>query len=154
MVNSLWPSDTIWWQGSRSTLAQVMACCLTAPSHYLSQCWVIITEAISLEISQPSVNKISLKIIFLKIYSNLPGANELKWLVQTITKHNKVWTFCIFLGTHYWVYYLNAKLKSHGNRYIKIRIQTYNSLKYHWKYLDQIQYKDVIISVKTISSRT
>ena len=34
----LWPSDTIWGQRSRSTLAQVMACCLTAPSHHLNQC--------------------------------------------------------------------------------------------------------------------
>ena len=32
-VNSLWPSDTIWRHRSGSTLAQVMACCLTAPSH-------------------------------------------------------------------------------------------------------------------------
>ena len=38
--SSLWPSDAIWWQ-SGSTLAQVMACCLTAPSHYLNQCWLI-----------------------------------------------------------------------------------------------------------------
>ena len=29
---------------SGSTLAQVMACCLTAPSHYLNQCWLIISE--------------------------------------------------------------------------------------------------------------
>ena len=28
---------------SWSTLAQVMACCLTAPSHYLNQCWLIIS---------------------------------------------------------------------------------------------------------------
>ena len=35
------PSNTIWWQRSGSTLAQVMACCLTAPSHYLNQCWLI-----------------------------------------------------------------------------------------------------------------
>ena len=42
--NSLWPRDTIWRHGSRSTLAQVMACCLTAPSHYLNQCWLIISE--------------------------------------------------------------------------------------------------------------
>ena len=34
-VNSLWPSDAIWRQRSESTLAQVLACCLTAPSHYL-----------------------------------------------------------------------------------------------------------------------
>ena len=37
LINSLWPSDAIWRQGPRSTLAQVMACCLTAPSHYLNQ---------------------------------------------------------------------------------------------------------------------
>ena len=38
VVNSLWSNDAIWRQRSRSTLAQVMACCLTVPSHYLSQC--------------------------------------------------------------------------------------------------------------------
>ena len=42
--NSLWPSDAIWQHRSGSTLAQVMACCLTAPSHYLNQCWLIISE--------------------------------------------------------------------------------------------------------------
>ena len=43
-VNSLWPSDVIWRHRSGSTLAQVMACCLTAPSHYLNQCWLIISK--------------------------------------------------------------------------------------------------------------
>ena len=43
-LNSLWPSDTIWRQRSGSTLDQVMACCLTVPSHYLNQCWLIISE--------------------------------------------------------------------------------------------------------------
>ena len=43
-VNSLWPSDTIWRHKSGSTLDQVMACCLTAPSHYLNQCWLIIIK--------------------------------------------------------------------------------------------------------------
>ena len=42
--NSLWPSDAIWQQRSGSTLAQVMTCCLTAPSHYLNQCWLIISK--------------------------------------------------------------------------------------------------------------
>ena len=32
------PSDAIWWHISRSTLVQVIACCLTAPSHYLNYC--------------------------------------------------------------------------------------------------------------------
>ena len=42
--NSLRPSDAIWRQRSGSTLAQVMTCCLTAPSHYLNQCWLIIIK--------------------------------------------------------------------------------------------------------------
>ena len=41
---SFWPSDAIWRQRSGSALTQVMACCLTAPSHYLNQCWLIISE--------------------------------------------------------------------------------------------------------------
>ena len=43
-VKSLWPGDAIWRHGTRSTLAQVMTCCLTAPSHYLDQCWLVIVE--------------------------------------------------------------------------------------------------------------
>ena len=42
MVNSLWPSDPLWRHGTGSTLAQLMACCLAAPSRYLNQCWAII----------------------------------------------------------------------------------------------------------------
>ena len=41
LINSLGPSDAIWRWGSWSTQVQVMACCLTAPSHYLNQCWHI-----------------------------------------------------------------------------------------------------------------
>ena len=46
IFNSLWPSDAIWCQRSGSTLDQVMVCCLTAPSHYLNQCWLIITKVL------------------------------------------------------------------------------------------------------------
>ena len=42
-VSHLWPSDAILWHRSGSTLAQVMALCLMAPSHYLNQCWLIIS---------------------------------------------------------------------------------------------------------------
>ena len=42
--NSLWPSDTIWRHRSESTLAQLLACCLMAPSHYFKQCWLIMYE--------------------------------------------------------------------------------------------------------------
>ena len=34
-------SDAIWRHWSDSTLGQVMAWCLMAPSHYLNQCWLI-----------------------------------------------------------------------------------------------------------------
>ena len=44
LVNSLWPCDVIWRHWSRLTLAQGMACCLTASSHYLNQCWLIIND--------------------------------------------------------------------------------------------------------------
>ena len=46
IFNSLGPSDAIWRWRSGSTLIQVMACCLTAPSHYLNQCWLIIGKVL------------------------------------------------------------------------------------------------------------
>ena len=42
--NSLKPGDAIWRHRFWWTLAKVMACCPTAPSHYLSQWWLIITK--------------------------------------------------------------------------------------------------------------
>ena len=41
---SLWHSVAIWRHRSGLRLARVTACCLTAPSHYLNQCLLIITE--------------------------------------------------------------------------------------------------------------
>ena len=67
-------------------IPQVMACCLTAPSHYLHQCWLIISEVQwhsyqgnYTRDAQPSITKIHLKITYLKFHSNLPGAKELKF---------------------------------------------------------------------------
>ena len=68
-VNSLRPSDIIWQHRSGTTLAQVMDCCLTAPSHNLNQCWLIVRSsgihlsAILQEIAQPTVTEISLKLL-------------------------------------------------------------------------------------------
>ena len=36
LIISLWPSDALWRHTFGSTLAQVMACYLVAPSHYLT----------------------------------------------------------------------------------------------------------------------
>ena len=42
-INSMRPiNDTIWWHGSGSTMAQVMAWCCQAPSHYLNQYWLFL----------------------------------------------------------------------------------------------------------------
>ena len=82
----------MWWQRSGSTLAQVMACCLTAPIHYLNQCSsMIISEfqwhwylAISQEMPQPSITKICLKITHLKLHSNFPRAQWVKVIICKI----------------------------------------------------------------------
>ena len=72
IVNSLGPNDDIWRQRYESTLAQVMACCLTATSHYLNQCWLIISK-IQLHSSdgnlhQSSMTKINMKFTHLKCH--------------------------------------------------------------------------------------
>ena len=90
-VNSLRPSDAIWRQRSGSTLAQVMACCLTAPSHYLNQCWFIISKVLwhpsednFVRDTPARFTKISLKITYLKLNWNFPGANELTRLFPNL----------------------------------------------------------------------
>ena len=45
-VNSLWPSDVFWQHSSGSTMAQVLTCCLRAPSHYLNQSCFLISEVL------------------------------------------------------------------------------------------------------------
>ena len=77
--NSLWPSDVIWQHRSRSTLIQVMACCLTVPSHFLSRCVILIGEVLwhSCVSDFALFCTMNLIIIPLKFLSHLPGANEL-----------------------------------------------------------------------------
>ena len=84
--NSLRPNDVIWWHRSRSTLAQVMACCLTTPSHYLNQCWLISrkgqwhsVEGNLPKDGSPFNHYISLKMTCLKFYSNLQGGQWVNW---------------------------------------------------------------------------
>ena len=80
ILQSLWPSYVIWWHVTGSTLVQVMACYLMAPSHYLNQC-----RLISSKVPRQSpdgdfircASSITLKIIHLKFHWNLPAVNEL-----------------------------------------------------------------------------
>ena len=81
--NWLGPSDAIWRWRSWSTLVQVMACCLTAPSHYLNQCWLIISTVqchpseSNFTKDTSAISEITLKMTYLKFCSYRPGANEL-----------------------------------------------------------------------------
>ena len=45
-LNSLWPSKAILWHRTWSTLVQVMAWCLMAPSHHRNQSWLLISEVL------------------------------------------------------------------------------------------------------------
>ena len=83
IINSLWPGDVIWWQWSGSTLALVIACCLTAPSHHLNQCWHLICQVLCHSILQ-QVPKLpfsimTLKIIRLWLLPHLLGVNRHTW---------------------------------------------------------------------------
>ena len=66
-------------------LARVMACCLMAPSQYLNQCWLMISEVLwhppDINVAEKNlfIVEISLKLLIWE--SNPPGANELKSIV-------------------------------------------------------------------------
>ena len=88
--NSLWPSDAIWQQTFGSTLAQVMACWLMAPSHYLNQCWLIISKgqwhSSEGNFTRYTLNHQSLKLAWkflTKFHANLPGTNDF-WLSEAM----------------------------------------------------------------------
>ena len=65
-INSLWPSVAIWHHRTWSTLALIIARCLTAPSDKLNQCWLeiicVYSRAISQRMCKICWQKISFKI--------------------------------------------------------------------------------------------
>ena len=79
LLNSLRPNDAIWRHRSQPTLAQVIAWCLMAASHYLNQCWLPIREVIWHSPEKKAIPQriISLNIDLLNLLQHLPGANEL-----------------------------------------------------------------------------
>ena len=81
-INLFWLNDVMQWHRSRSTMAQVMVCCLTVPNHYLNQRWLlngcsIYLRAIAqLEPQQPFCMMNS-KIIFFELRPHAQGIDEL-----------------------------------------------------------------------------
>ena len=141
--NSFWPtgSDTILGHRSGSTLAQVVACGLTVPSHYLIQCWFIINEVlcqtirlVSQEVLKISIRKMILKNTFVKLLHNSQGpmATELIWdffFQQWLTFARQWWIYdarwqcpfktapviCHYLqGKHKPIYHPNSKYIEHN----------------------------------------
>ena len=86
-VNSLWHSDAIWQLRSGLTLAQLMVCCLTAPSHYLNQCWLInwlrvMHVRVISRVLNHSISNLNYKFTLLKYFEHLPGTDVLNNLQQ------------------------------------------------------------------------
>ena len=81
-VDSLWPSYTVQWNRKGSTPVHVLVCCMTAPSHYLIQCWLITNGFL---LHSPTTNftgrapeiihKMSLKITFVRLLPHLSATN-------------------------------------------------------------------------------
>ena len=81
LFHPLWSIDVIWWHRSRSPLAQVMYCCLTAPSHYLKQCWFVTSKVFFASEGSLTGNTIfdmGLKINYSRVQSHTPGSNVLE----------------------------------------------------------------------------
>ena len=108
-INSLRPSDIIWQHRSGSTLAQVMVCCLTAPSHYPIQCRPLISKVLW---HSPESNfkasarlqfwVINFEFILLKSLPHLPGANGLNcwWVAMVLysVTSRLCWRWCMAIS--------------------------------------------------------
>ena len=94
IVNPLWPSNTIWQHRSELTLAQVMARCLTAASHYLNQCWLRCSVAVTWEqLLMNLLHNMSLCVrteVTLKITATYPRG---QWVNRNISIFHAWWWF-------------------------------------------------------------
>ena len=85
------PGDAIRQQGTGSTLAQVMACCLMAPSHYLNQCWLNISKflwhslkGIIIRWSEDTNQYIKIENYIFRIIFRSPRGQWVKQLTKTL----------------------------------------------------------------------
>ena len=66
-LNSLGPGDPYMHHGAGSSLFQVMSCCLSAPSHYLHQCWLVVNGTLRNKVQwsfNPKLNIFIDEIVF------------------------------------------------------------------------------------------
>ena len=126
-----------WIEIEIETLAQVMACCLLATSHYLNQCWLIISKFLchlpesNFTVSAQAIVLYELEIILMESLPHLPGANELNsrelvgqssWLVFSMG----VWFIQIYVAQ-----------ATHGpNNWPSLTILPINQWSYDQKFID------------------
>ena len=79
IIDWLWPSDAIWRHRYGSTLYQVVACCLTVPSHYMNKSWFA-TKKVTWYPPENNFTRDSLKSTWIKFISKLSGTNDLMTL--------------------------------------------------------------------------
>ena len=97
--NSMWLSDTIWWQRSESTLARVLAWCLTAPSHYLSQCWLIINDILR---HSPEAGPLMVTVLTtIWLISNSVRLSDIIWWQRSGSTLAQVLACCLTAPSHY-----------------------------------------------------
>ena len=83
VINSLWPSDTIWQCRSGSTWTQIMVCCLTV----ITWSKVVIPSKVFCDIHLRAISQVLIKLIhnkfskltFFKLLPPLPEGNEIKY---------------------------------------------------------------------------
>ena len=106
LFNKLCPTDATWWHRSGSTLAQIMACCLTVQSPFLNQCWFLSvrfrwhSNESNFTVGAPAaILYHELKIILLKLLPHLPGASEFNQKLNLLKISNldvNMYITCIF----------------------------------------------------------
>ena len=76
----LWPFEDIWRQKSGSSLAEVMACCLTTHGHYLNHFWLV-TQQVPMNLIRKHFGYYTFKTF--KRLKTISGANKLTYNIQT-----------------------------------------------------------------------
>ena len=91
-VNSYAPSNAIWRHRAWSTLVQVIDWCLAAPSHYLSQYWLIISKVLShrLESNLTAIGHATILYEFEKyIFEVIATFSRGQWLNMLFWRNNQ-----------------------------------------------------------------
>ena len=101
---------TPWCLGSWTTSFQVIACCLSASSHYLKQCWLIISKvfgihlmAVSKEMLKTYILNMSVKITNLRLQLHQPGASELICCTMCMLINTKQYHQAKFFFPRLWI---------------------------------------------------